>query len=109
MDNVFQDDGGGDSMTAIKRSFRDPPTGTSNLVRNSGLSLGNRFSWERIMSYDSIIKKARLLREVKSTLTTGDLEYPGTALEVYDEQGNEMFHVVIDMEGEIQILFLRDC
>ena len=57
------------------------------------------------MSYDSLIKKARLVNKIESTTTTGDLEYAGTALEICDEQGEDMFHIIVDMQGERQILF----
>lgn len=57
------------------------------------------------MSYDSLIKEARLVNKVESTTTTGDVEYAGTALEIYDEQGRDMFHIIVDTHGERQILF----
>jgi hypothetical protein len=47
----------------------------------------------------------RLVRAVQSRTTTGDLEYPGTALEIADEAGKELFHVVVDSQGERQVLF----
>ena len=57
------------------------------------------------MSYDSLIKKARLVNKIESTTTTGDVEYGGTALEICDEEGKDMFHIIIDIHGERQILF----
>lgn len=55
--------------------------------------------------YSEIIEGTRLVRKVHSSTTTGDLEYSGTALEIADEAGNELFHVVVDAAGERQILF----
>jgi len=52
------------------------------------------------------IEQARLVDVVKSTSTTGDVEYPGTALEVADVDGRELFHVVVDASGRRQVLFL---
>jgi hypothetical protein len=57
------------------------------------------------MSYDSLIKEARLVNKIESTTTTGDVEYDGTALEICDERGEDMFHIIVDMQGERQILF----
>ena len=56
--------------------------------------------------YSETIEQIRLVREVQSCTTTGDVEYSGTALEIADEEGNELFHVIVDMKGERQILFL---
>lgn len=55
-------------------------------------------------SYSEIIEGTRLVRNVQSSTTTGDLEYSGTALEIADEVGKELFHVVVDATGERQIL-----
>ncbi len=38
-------------------------------------------------------------------LTTGDPEYEGTAIEVRDEAGEELFHIVVDEHGDQQIMF----
>lgn len=59
------------------------------------------------MSYLDVIESARTVREedIESCLTTGDDDYPGTALEITDKEGNELFHVVLDSQGERQILF----
>jgi hypothetical protein len=43
--------------------------------------------------------------DIAVTLTTGDVDYPGTALEV-DAESRELFHVVIDQNGEMQALFI---
>jgi hypothetical protein len=55
--------------------------------------------------YSDTIAETRLVREVQSCTTTGDLEYSGTALEISDEAGTELFHVVVDTNGERQLLF----
>lgn len=55
--------------------------------------------------YSNLIEGTRLVRNVQSCTTTGDLEYSGTALEIADDAGNELFHVVVDAAGERQILF----
>lgn len=52
-----------------------------------------------------MIEGTRLVRDIRSCTTTGDLEYSGTALEIGDETGKELFHVVVDASGERQILF----
>jgi hypothetical protein len=57
------------------------------------------------MGYKETIGHARLIDDVDSTLTTGDIEYDGTALEIGDKNGTELFHVVIDDAGDTQILF----
>ena len=56
-------------------------------------------------SYSEIIASARLITDVKTESTSGDLEYSGTALEVGDQDGVELFHVVVDEKGERQLLF----
>jgi hypothetical protein len=58
------------------------------------------------MSYQSYIEKAKLINEIDSTSTTGDIEYGGTALEICEKDGNELFHIVVDKKGELQMLFL---
>ena len=55
--------------------------------------------------YINTIMQARLVRTVDTCLTTGDLDYPGTAIEVRDNEGEELFHVVVDSTGERQVLF----
>lgn len=57
------------------------------------------------MNYDSFIQNARLIDEIESNTSTGDLEYKGTALEVCDKDGKELFHVVVDDKGRSQFLF----
>ena len=56
-------------------------------------------------TYSETIEQTRIVREVRSCTTTGDLEYSGTALEIADEAGRELFHVVVDKNGERQLLF----
>ncbi len=56
-------------------------------------------------TYLEFIEQAQLVGDVTTTLTTGDLEYPGTALEIDGSDGEELFHVVIDSKGEQQLLF----
>ncbi len=58
------------------------------------------------MKYLEFIEQARLIREIATCTTTGDLDYPGTALEVSEPGGDEILHVVVDASGERQILFL---
>jgi len=59
------------------------------------------------MGYSEEIKKARLVEDVETTTSTGDMEYEGTALEVYDKQGEELFHIVVDDKGNKQLLFFE--
>ena len=56
-------------------------------------------------TYAERISSTKLVREVESTTTTGDLDYSGTALEIWDEADHELFHVVVDENGEQQFLF----
>jgi hypothetical protein len=58
------------------------------------------------VSYVAFIEKARLIDEVESCTTTGDGDYPGTALEISDRDGRELFHVVLDGRGRRQVLLL---
>ena len=55
-------------------------------------------------SYTELIESTPIIRHVETTVTTGDLDYNGTALEVEDASGNELFHVVVDEKGEQQFL-----
>jgi hypothetical protein len=57
------------------------------------------------MNYQAFIQNARLIDDIVSNTTTGDLEYCGTALEIYDKDGKELFHFVLDDKGEPQALF----
>jgi|GEM_PF-2321544 len=59
------------------------------------------------MTYSEFIKSVRLRRddEIEVTVTTGDVEYPGTALEV-ESGGEELLHFIVDERGEHQVLFL---
>lgn len=41
--------------------------------------------------------------KLSSTLTTGDVDYPGTALEVYVED-KELFDFVVNEKGELQVI-----
>ena len=55
--------------------------------------------------YSKFIDAANLISNVETTLTTGDLEYGGTAFEITDGQsGRELFHIVADENGERQLL-----
>ena len=57
-------------------------------------------------NYEAFINAAPLISNVETTLTTGDLDYNGTAFEITEEQtGSELFHVVVDASGEQQLLF----
>ena len=58
------------------------------------------------MKYQEFIERAPLVREVHSCVTTGDPEYPGTALEVSELDGREILYVVVDGSDERQVLFL---
>jgi len=58
-------------------------------------------------SYTEMIAGTHLVRKIELTTTTGDLDYEGTALEIEDEEGNELFHVVVDEKGERQFLLFR--
>lgn len=58
------------------------------------------------MRYIEMIEGSHLVRWVDAVTTTGDVDYPGTAMEICDEQGTELFHVVVDSSGEKQVLFL---
>jgi len=56
-------------------------------------------------SYLDFIAGAELFCRVDTMITTGDSEYPGTAIEVRNEAGEELFHIVVDANGTQQILF----
>jgi len=58
------------------------------------------------MGYLEFIEQVPLIREVDSCTTTGDVDYPGTALEVRLPSGDEILHVVVDGSGERQVLLL---
>lgn len=51
------------------------------------------------------IEGTPLVANVETTLTTGDLDYGGTALEVCDESGKELFQVVLDSNGHRHFRF----
>lgn len=56
--------------------------------------------------YIDLIESTPLIDQVEPVLTTGDPDYPGTALEVWEPNGQALFHVVVDAAGNRQILFL---
>ena len=56
-------------------------------------------------TYSQLIDRARLISNTELEVTTGDVEYTGTAIEVSDEKGEEICHVVVDSGGEQQLLF----
>ncbi|WP_020593620.1 hypothetical protein [Kiloniella laminariae] len=59
--------------------------------------------------YKDIIESSLLIEKYDSCLTTGDIEYEGTALEIMDQNGEEIFHIVVDNRGVLQVLmFPRD-
>jgi hypothetical protein len=58
-----------------------------------------------VRRYLELVERARLVDDVKSCTTTGDVEYPGTALEVTDGDGKDLFHIVVDGKGQRQVLF----
>lgn len=55
--------------------------------------------------YLRFVEETRLLDAVDACVTSGDLEYPGTTLEVVGPDGQDLFHVVVDSTGQRQILF----
>lgn len=57
------------------------------------------------MNYQQIIARAKVFRDLRYEITTGDASYPGTAIEVSDNSGIEIFHIVLDNSGESQFLF----
>ena len=56
-------------------------------------------------SYMRRIERTPLVANVETTLTTGGVDYDGTALEVCDDSDTHLFHIVVDPHGERQILF----
>ncbi len=56
-------------------------------------------------SYLELVEQTRLIARVQSCVTTGDVEYPGTALEIADQDGCDLFHVVVDRNGQPQVMF----
>jgi hypothetical protein len=57
------------------------------------------------MNYKTFINEAQLIKKPHFIITTGDPDYPGTALEVFDNDENEIFHFVVNQKGEKQLLF----
>lgn len=57
--------------------------------------------------YTRFIEAAPLISQIESTTSSGDLNYQGTAMEVSTADGDELFHVVVDGNGQIQFLFFR--
>lgn len=53
------------------------------------------------------IESTTLVSNVESTLTTGDLDYDGTTLEISDETGKDLFQVVVDSKGQRQFRFFK--
>lgn len=58
-------------------------------------------------SYMHLIESTPLVSRIEITTTSGDVEYDGTALEVTDQKGNELFHVIVNATGDRQLLFFR--
>jgi hypothetical protein len=58
-----------------------------------------------VSRYLALIEGTRLIDHVASCTTTGDVAYPGTALEIADPDGKGLFHVVVDGSGQRQVLF----
>jgi hypothetical protein len=55
-------------------------------------------------TYSEWIDETRLVARIELTTTTGDASYDGTALEVSDENGSELFQIVVDSQGDRQLL-----
>jgi hypothetical protein len=60
-----------------------------------------------VNDYTRFIEAAPLISQIESTTSSGDLNYQGTAMEVSTADGDELFHVVVDGNGQIQFLFFR--
>jgi hypothetical protein len=60
-----------------------------------------------VNDYTRFIEAAPLISQIESTTSSGDLNYQGTAMEVSTTDGDELFHVVVDGNGQIQFLFFR--
>jgi hypothetical protein len=60
-----------------------------------------------VNDYTRFIEAAPLISQIESTISSGDLNYQGTAMEVSTTDGDELFHVVVDGNGQIQFLFFR--
>jgi hypothetical protein len=59
-----------------------------------------------VPSYSESISNSRLVKKLGYERSSGDSSYNGTVLEVYDEKGNELFHVIADEStGDKQIWF----
>ena len=57
------------------------------------------------MSYINFIERIGIINNPKVIFSTGDPGYPGTALEVYDEnRKTDLLHFIVDRSGERQIL-----
>jgi hypothetical protein len=59
------------------------------------------------MNYRSFIQKTRLISDIDSMVTSGDADFNGTALEIWGKNNEELFHIVNDQNGELQILFIK--
>ncbi|MCP4988465.1 MAG: hypothetical protein GY928_21170 [Colwellia sp.] len=55
--------------------------------------------------YTELIESTKLINNIDLCLTSGDLEYPGTAMEIVEQNGEELFHIILDSKGERQVLF----
>jgi hypothetical protein len=58
------------------------------------------------MNYRESIQKTRLISDIETTITYGDVDYNGTAVEIGEKNSVELFHIVNDQNGELQILFV---
>ena len=56
------------------------------------------------MKYNDYINSIQLIDDhIETTLTTGDVDYPGTALEVFIGK-SELFNFIISEKGEHQVI-----
>jgi hypothetical protein len=54
-----------------------------------------------VNDYTRFIEAAPLISQIESTTSSGDLNYQGTAMEVSTTDGDELFHVVVDISYDI--------
>jgi hypothetical protein len=57
-----------------------------------------------VKTYSEAIADIRCVH-LEATLTTGDASYPGTAVEVCNETGADLFHFVIGPDGKREVVF----
>ena len=57
------------------------------------------------MHYQDFIENTESISEIDSTTSSGDLDYKGMTLEINKKDGEELFHFITDIKGELQILF----